>query len=522
MAAPAKIEVPYLLLPYQQRWYADKHPVKVCVKSRRIGLSWCEAAASVMAAALAGVKGMPSVYLSYNESMTRQFIEDCKFWIDKFQIIGTKVNEIIVDDLDKDAKTFRIDFASGHEIIAASSNASNIRSKGGRVVIDEAAFVPDLNALLAAATPLLMWGGQVVVISTFNGVAEPFHDLVREIQAGKWDYSLHVIDLDDALKDGLYRRICYVQGINWTETRQERWRQQLIDRSPDPDQEFFCKPKAAEAQYLPGVLVETCMKTQYPVFRLSLKADFMERSRDDRQDFIRDYLDAHIKPLISAVSHHRASYVGMDFGRIGDMTAIAPLVEREDLTRFSPFLLELKNCPIQQQRQVLWWIIAALPHCCGCGIDAGGNGLTIAEDTQEKFSEDFVIPVKLSDPMYLKLMPRYKQALESRKIEICSDSLVLMDHAVVTESNGVPKVPKKHYKVAGMDASEMRHGDTVIAYSIAWYTATEKAGRGVSESVIQVAQQKKQLKDGRAVARQIFDEPVLSIRPGRAGARGIF
>ena len=29
---------PMVLLPYQQRWIADTNPVKVCEKSRRIGL----------------------------------------------------------------------------------------------------------------------------------------------------------------------------------------------------------------------------------------------------------------------------------------------------------------------------------------------------------------------------------------------------------------------------------------------------------------------------------------------------
>ena len=33
-----------ILLPYQQRWIADRAPVKVCEKSRRIGITWAEAA----------------------------------------------------------------------------------------------------------------------------------------------------------------------------------------------------------------------------------------------------------------------------------------------------------------------------------------------------------------------------------------------------------------------------------------------------------------------------------------------
>ncbi|WP_230478196.1 hypothetical protein [Kingella kingae] len=42
---------PMVLLPYQQRWIADPNPVKICEKSRRIGLSWAEAADSALLAA---------------------------------------------------------------------------------------------------------------------------------------------------------------------------------------------------------------------------------------------------------------------------------------------------------------------------------------------------------------------------------------------------------------------------------------------------------------------------------------
>ncbi len=163
-------------------------------------------------------------------------------------------------------------------------------------------------------------------------------------------------------------------------------------------------------------------------------------------------------------------------------------------------------------------------HCLGVGIDAGGNGLTIAEDTQEKFSEDFVLPVKLSDPTYLRIMPRYKQALESKKIQIPADSLILSDHAVVVEANGVPKVPKKRYRAGGQPTGDMRHGDSVIALALAWYTATEKAGKGLSESALEMrTQAQEEVKQGRDLARDLFTTPTLGpVIAGRGAARGIF
>ena len=42
---------PPALLPYQQRWIADESPLKIAEKSRRIGLTWAEAADDVLIAA---------------------------------------------------------------------------------------------------------------------------------------------------------------------------------------------------------------------------------------------------------------------------------------------------------------------------------------------------------------------------------------------------------------------------------------------------------------------------------------
>ena len=46
-----------ILLPYQRRWIADRAQVKVAEKSRRIGLTWTEAADRALGAAVAGRGG---------------------------------------------------------------------------------------------------------------------------------------------------------------------------------------------------------------------------------------------------------------------------------------------------------------------------------------------------------------------------------------------------------------------------------------------------------------------------------
>jgi phage FluMu gp28-like protein len=50
-----------VLLPYQQLWLADKSQVKVAEKSRRVGLTWGEAANSALEASSAN--GQDTWYL---------------------------------------------------------------------------------------------------------------------------------------------------------------------------------------------------------------------------------------------------------------------------------------------------------------------------------------------------------------------------------------------------------------------------------------------------------------------------
>ncbi|WP_302513914.1 hypothetical protein [uncultured Desulfovibrio sp.] len=197
-----------VFLPYQKKWLADKASVKVVEKSRRIGLTWAQAHDDTLLAATSGRYGMDVLYISFNQDMTREYIEACADWAKRLQLVAGKVNEDVFKDGDeREIKAFRIDFASGRKILALSNRPSNLRGKQGRVIIDEAAFVEDLPELLKAALALLMWGGQVIIISTHNGADNAFNQLVQDVRAGTLPYSLHRITLDEALDPGGGRRL---------------------------------------------------------------------------------------------------------------------------------------------------------------------------------------------------------------------------------------------------------------------------------------------------------------------------
>ena len=67
-----------ILMQYQVDWIKDQSPVKIIEKSRRIGISYAEAADDVLYAASA--EGANVYYISYNKDMTAGFINDCATW----------------------------------------------------------------------------------------------------------------------------------------------------------------------------------------------------------------------------------------------------------------------------------------------------------------------------------------------------------------------------------------------------------------------------------------------------------
>lgn len=123
-----------------------------------------------------------------------------------------------------------------------------MRGKQGFVLIDEAAFHDDLAEVLKAAFALLIWGGKVLILSTHDGEDNPFNELINDIRAGKKPYKLLRCTFDDALKDGLYQRICKKTGKEWSADAERKWRQDIIDFTATMRKKncFACLPEVRE------------------------------------------------------------------------------------------------------------------------------------------------------------------------------------------------------------------------------------------------------------------------------------
>jgi len=462
-------KVDAVLLRYQQKWIGDKADVKLCEKSRRVGLSWGEAEdATEIAARSKAAGGMDYWYIGYNKDMAQEFIRDVAGWAKGMNAFMGEIEEEVIKDEDKDILTFVIKFSSGFRVTALSSRPSNLRGKQGVVCIDEAAFHEDLAGLIKAAMALLMWGGKVRIISTHNGDTNLFNDLIQDALAGKKPYSVHTITFKEALKQGLYKRICLVRGIEWTQAGQDDWTKTMYDfYGDDAAEELDVIPTSGAGTYLPRLMIESVMQTDIPVVRLSLPAGFEQQPERIRVAEINDWLDEYIKPLLVKLNPNQRHYFGEDFARNGDLTALWPLAELQNLNLHTPFVVELRNVPFEQQKQIVFYIIERLPRFVAGAMDARGNGQYLAEVTMQKFGATRIAQVMLSQEWYRNNMPRFKAAFEDQSINAPKDADVMADMRCVKMDKGVAKVPDTA-KVRGADGKD-RHGDTAIALALALF-----------------------------------------------------
>lgn len=470
--------LPSVLLPYQGKVLSTTSTIALTVieKSRRIGVTWALAAAGVLtsgAARKAG--GMDTLYLGPSLDMAREFIDAAAMWAKAFLPAASEVEEFLFKDHhaegDKDIQAFRIKFASGFDIVALSSAPRSLRGRQGFVILDEAAFQDDLEEVLKAALALIMWGGRVAVVSTHNGDLNAFNQLVKEIRTGKRPGAHLRIDFDDALQDGLYRRICLVLGKEWTAEGEAAWRQEVVDfYGEDAEEELFCVPKAGTGAWLSRALIEARMQDGIPVLRWEQPDSFTHESDHIREAECLDFCERHLRPLLAALDPHLRTSLGSDFGRSGDLSVFWPFQVLADTTRRTPFVLELRNIPYKQQEQILYYIANRLPRLSGIAMDARGNGEALAEFAVQKYGSGMVEAVMLSTEWYRKNMPLYKAAFEDATVILPRDEDIASDHRAIVLDKGVAKLPEKGGRRKGTDGKQ-RHGDAAIAGALAYYAS---------------------------------------------------
>lgn len=474
-----------VLMAHQAEWIADESTLKICAKGRRTGITFAEALdCTLIAAAKRSAGGQNVFYIPDSKPKGREFIGYCarfaKTMADVKEIVS--IQDGIFFDQREDGSTkaissYIIRFSSGFRIEALSSRPENIRGLQGTVVIDEAAFHRDVREVIDAVGALLIWGGKIRIISSHNGISNPFNELIKEAEAGKNGFKVHTFSFGDAVANGLYRRVCLIKGDEWSLEKEQAWEAEIRSaygtRTAKMKQELDAIPAEAEGAAMTRVLIESCMSRDLPaVVRWDRPDEFKNLDDFEREEQAEEFCEGILKPLLDALNPDLEHCFGEDFARSGDKTAVVVFEIGRDLVRRARLVVELKNIPFDQQRDILFYIGDALPRMVGGALDARGNGQYLAEKARQRWGEN-IQEVMLSAKWYAANMPAYIEAFGDKSLLLPFDADVLADHQALAYVNGIIKVPDEH-STKGVDGYD-RHGDTAPAGALAWFASCQEA-----------------------------------------------
>ncbi len=481
VVVPESLELPDnepVFLPYQQRWFLDESPVCIAEKSRRTGLTWAEAGRNVITASKAKRDGGRNVfYVGSKKEMALEYIAACALFARAFnQLAKADVYESTFWDSEKQEEIlqYMIRFPnSGFKIQALSSRPSNLRGLQGDVVIDEAAFHESLEELLKAALALNMWGARVRLISTHNGVDNPFNEYIQDAREGRKDYSVHRITLDDAIGEGLYRRICYVTGQEWSPAAEKAWRDNLYKNAPNAEcaeEEYGCVPRKSGGAYLSRPLIEAAMAPagSVPILRFEAKPEFELWTAEQREAEVLQWCEDNLQGVLDTLSVECRHSCGEDFARKGDLSVFVVLATQPDLSKREALRVELRNVTYEQQKQIMLYILTRLPRFVGGAFDATGNGGYLAEAARLHFGPDMIDCVNLSAKWYAEWMPKLKGELEAQTLSLARHQSTLDDLLHIKVVNGIPQIDKGRSKdTQSAIQGARRHGDFAVALAMA-------------------------------------------------------
>jgi phage FluMu gp28-like protein len=253
-----------VFMKHQRQWLMDTTALKICEKGRRTGITFVQAWDDTLTAAKSrSAGGMNCFYIGDSKEKGLEYIGYVKHFAECIgeQLAG--LDEYLFEDKQAGGETrmitaYRARFASGYRVEALSSRPANIRGLQGCVTIDEAAFHPDVRGVIAAANALLIWGGKVRIISTHNGVNNPFNQLVKEAKAGRARWRVHTYSFDDAVANGLYER---AKLISPDLPPKEEWYAQVRGAYLDKDserEELDVIPAEGEGAWLTYDVIIAC------------------------------------------------------------------------------------------------------------------------------------------------------------------------------------------------------------------------------------------------------------------------
>lgn len=169
--------IPFDTYPFQDSCIKDfrKHRLNIVLKSRQLGLSTvCAAYATWMAI----------FHKDKNILVIATKLATAINFIKKVHVVLQNIPSWLLMPKFEPSKQV-VSFSNGSQIKAIPTSPDAGRSEAlSLLVVDEAAFIADFDEIWAGLAPTISTGGQVIVLSTPNGVGGQYYTLWVDAEAG--------------------------------------------------------------------------------------------------------------------------------------------------------------------------------------------------------------------------------------------------------------------------------------------------------------------------------------------------
>lgn len=368
------------LYGFQKRWLADRERFKIGNMSRQIGKSFGVALEVVDDAMETGDTW---VLLSSGERQSKELMQKVQMHCKAYMIAASDIQAETFDGSGDNKYTMLvITLFNGARIIGLPANPDTARGFSANVVLDEFAFHKDSDAIWKALFPTISRGYKIRIVSTPQGLGNRFHRLFTNDN----NWSKHEVDIYQAVADGVPHNI-----------------EELKAGLDDPDaweQEFEIKFIDEASAWLTYLMITACQHDTVP-----------------KEIHYGDVTDEVIQQIAKSIKGR--AFGGFDIARRKDLTVL----DIEDLVGdvyWQRSMIVFPKVRLTLQKQMLWRIMDAINMERVC-IDASGMGLTIGEDSVDKYGQFRAEGVEFTGKVKQDLAVRTRNIFEDRlcRIAIC-------------------------------------------------------------------------------------------------------
>jgi phage FluMu gp28-like protein len=356
----------------------------VMEKCRQIGISYCEALWTIRKRLN---KKINHYFVSNSEKTAKQFISDCLFFIDLLCL--KDLCEVTSDT---------ITMPNGSQIVAVSSNPNALRSRRGDVSLDEFAYAERQQDLLAAAYPVITWGGQLRIISTHNGVGTLFYGIIQDAYKQRNAFEPHRVDIYQAVEQGL-------ASLIGKETKNKKYitnpQSFITDIKKNVgndfiwEQEYECKVQAGGTSIVPLELYHE-IETDTPI--------------PDMLDYGKKYNEL---------------YIGIDPGR-NQAYSVVLAIAKDEQDIFIPVCIhEMTHAPMPVQMDIARRICGH-PSVQKVFVDMGSVGRSISDDLVMEYG-NLVEPVAITADEKMTLCEKVRKFCQLKRIKLPANRQIMED-----------------------------------------------------------------------------------------------